>query len=366
MTSLGHGSSTCSLEWAQEIGFNSFNKGIDYKKGLFIIDNMKIKSSIPPEEFNGPLNLDITINSGQTSQPAWINEENYFKELLIVNNQPVLVRLSTDEITGAVLMELESNNEFSFKPVMEEIRYIFDLDFNLTLFHEFLKEDPVLAPTIDFCNGLRLFKAHNVFECLISSICSANNSIIRWSRSIGTMRQKWGDSCILPSGRFYTFPTSETILQLPEHEVEEMEMCGGEKNIEECIHNLKACGVGYRGKYMKDAAKMVTERISLHELGQMSYEKAFESLLDLPGVGPKVADCILLYGYGRGEAFPTDIWIKRIISHLYFEGKDVKVDKIREFGQEHFGEYAGYTQLYLFHYARKSGLLDKLKPLKKQ
>ena len=326
---------------------------------------MKIKSSIPNEEFKGPLDLDITINSGQTSQPAWINEENHFKELLIVNNQAVLVSLSTDEISGAVLVELESSHEFSLKQVIGEIRRIFDLNFNLTLFYEFLKEDPALAPTIDFCQGLRLFKAHNVFECLISSICSANNSIIRWSRSIRTMQEKWGVSYILPSGRFYSFPTPETILQLPEHEIEEMEMCGGEKNLEECIHNLKACGVGYRGKYMKEAAKIVTENISLPKLGQMDYEKAFEALLELPGVGPKVADCILLYGYGRGEAFPTDVWIKRIISHLYFEGKDVKVDKIREFGQDQFGEYAGYTQLYLFHYARKSGLLNKLKPLKK-
>jgi N-glycosylase/DNA lyase len=66
-----------------------------------------------------------------------------------------------------------------------------------------------------------------------------------------------------------------------------------------------------------------------------------------------------------GEAFPVDVWIKRIICHLYFQGKDISVPKIREFGMEQFGDYAGYTQLYLFHYARKSGLLDKLKPVKK-
>jgi N-glycosylase/DNA lyase len=81
-------------------------------------------------------------------------------------------------------------------------------------------------------------------------------------------------------------------------------------------------------------------------------------------VGPKVADCILLYGFGMGEAFPVDIWIKRIICELYFNGKDVSVPKIRLFGIEQFGEYAGYVQLYLFHYARKSGLLEKIHPKK--
>ena len=94
----------------------------------------------------------------------------------------------------------------------------------------------------------------------------------------------------------------------------------------------------------------------------MNYQEAFQTLLEIPGVGPKVADCILLYGFGRGEAFPVDVWISRIISKLYFHGEKIKPDKIREYGRERFGKYAGYVQLYLFHYARKSGLLDELKP----
>jgi N-glycosylase/DNA lyase len=326
---------------------------------------MKTHVSISAREIKGPLNLSLTINSGQTSQPAWVIDNNYYTEFLLVDNQPFLIKLSQEELTGSVEMEIESNTEFNLKPILKEVRRIFDLDCDLTNFYEFLKEDPKLAPTIDFCKGLRLFKAHNIFECLISSICSANNSIIRWNRSIMAMREKWGDSYRLPSGKFHTFPSPLTILNLPEHEIEEMEICGGDKNIEECIHNLKACGVGYRGKYIKKASSMVNQGLKLGKLGQMGYDNAFETLLEFPGVGPKVADCILLYGYGMGDAFPTDVWIKRIISHLYFDRKDVPVSKIREFGQNQFGEYAGYTQLYLFHYARKSGLLNKLKPVKK-
>ncbi len=164
-----------------------------------------------------------------------------------------------------------------------------------------------------------------------------------------------------PSGTFYTFPSPHKVLQVPEHEVEELEQCGGEKNLDECVNNLKACGVGYRGKYIRQAARMVEEEIDLTKFQKMDYNQAFQSLLEIPGVGPKVADCILLYGFGRGEAFPVDVWIKRIICQLYFNGKDVSVPKIRSFGMEKFGKFAGYVQLYLFHYARKSGLLKQLK-----
>jgi N-glycosylase/DNA lyase len=106
---------------------------------------------------------------------------------------------------------------------------------------------------------------------------------------------------------------------------------------------------------------MVKNEINLPDFYQIEYDEALQTLLQIPGVGPKVADCILLYGFGRNEAFPVDVWIKRIISHLYFNGKDVPVPKIRLFGMEEFGEYAGYVQLYLFHYARESGLMKTLK-----
>ncbi|MGC9517165.1 MAG: DNA glycosylase [Methanomicrobiales archaeon] len=325
---------------------------------------MKKLLSILSNEIKGPLDLKITIKSGQTSQPTWEKYENYYQELLMINNHPVLISLNQDNSQSNLDMIAESYEKINLNSVISEIKRIFDLEFDLPLFYEFLNNDPKLAPTIDFCNGLRLFMAKDIFECLISSLCSANNSIIRWDRSIKLMRKKWGYKGIFSKGPFYTFPNPQTILKVPQHDFEEKEICGGEKNIEECINNLKSCGVGYRGKFMKEAARIVNEDINLEKLGRMNYDKAFETLLEFPGIGPKVADCILLYGYGKGEAFPTDVWIKRIVSYLYFDGKDIPADKIRNFGREEFGKYAGYTQLYLFHYARKSGLLDKLKPKK--
>ena len=112
---------------------------------------------------------------------------------------------------------------------------------------------------------------------------------------------------------------------------------------------------------MKKASEMFLDELNLDDIESMSYDEAFDSILEVPGVGPKVADCILLYGFNFNEAFPSDVWIKRIVSYLYFDGKDISVDKVRCFGMEEFGEYAGYVQLYMFHYARKSGLMSKLK-----
>jgi N-glycosylase/DNA lyase len=112
---------------------------------------------------------------------------------------------------------------------------------------------------------------------------------------------------------------------------------------------------------MRKASELFTDEMDLQDISKMSYDEAFETILKVPGVGPKVADCILLYGFNFKEAFPSDVWIKRIISYLYFGGKDISVSKVREFGMEEFGDYAGYVQLYMFHYARKSGLMAKLK-----
>ncbi len=324
---------------------------------------MKLEFKINSNEFKGPVNLSLTINSGQTSQPTWLEEDGCFQELIMMEGSPCLIKICpiSQDLETPLDVLVESSSKIRINDIKNQLMKIFGLNDDLDNLYEFLRSDPKLEPTIDFCRGLRLFKAHDPFECLISSISSANNSIIRWNRSIKLMKEKWGKEYGFSSGKFYTFPRPEKILQVPEHEVEEFELCSGEKNLEECVNNLKSCGVGYRGKYMKQAAVMVKENIDLNNLGNMDYEDAFQTLLQIPGVGPKVADCILLYGFGRTESFPVDVWIKRIVCELYFNGNDIPVSKIRLFGMEKFGDYAGYVQLYLFHYARKSGLLDKLK-----
>ncbi len=316
-------------------------------------------------QINSKINLKLTQESGQTSQPPWQVKDNSYCDLIEIANNPILIKVDQKDINSLNIdYELSintSNNDIDEIDIEQKISEIFDLNFDLNKFYNYLSEDPKIEPAIDFCGGLRLFLAKDPFECIVSSIASANNSISRWTKSISKIKEKWGESIEFPSGTFYSFPSPTTLMSVYEDNFEEYEAINRIMEIECCKKNLKSCGVGYRAPYMKKASELLTLEIDLFEIPHMKYEEAFETVLNLPGVGPKVADCILLYGYGFKEAFPSDVWIKRIVSHLYFDDKDVSVDKIRNFGMEQFGDYAGYVQLYLFHYARKSGLMNKLK-----
>ena len=354
-------------------------------------------------KFNSLINLKLTQESGQTSQSPWrhnsvgdmdeFNELIYLKvpsiinelndETINLNELPILLKLSQDKSNFnefSYLYEFPKklgNHQFSqildeknlsdneIKTIENEIKKeltkIYDLDFDLEKFYEFLLDDEKLAPSVDFCNGLRLFIAKDPFECIISSICSANNSIARWTKSIDKIKRNWGEKVEFDSGIFYGFPNPNQFLDFYETPIEEADADGHSYEIDCYTHNLKACGVGYRAPYMKKASQMILDEMDLNDIFNMNYDEAFDLILKMPGVGPKVADCILLYGFGFEEAFPSDVWIKRIVSHLYFDGEEISADKTREFGIEYFGDYAGYAQLYLFHYARKSGLMETIK-----
>jgi len=326
---------------------------------------MKTKIKIEYSEYKGPFNLPMTIGSGQTSQPAWEKKDKYFQELIIIDNKPCLIKIShkknTDkpiDIIAASPYEMD-DNLIKFK-----IMDIFGLNDDLSQLYGFLRSDPKLEPTIDFCKGLRLFKANNIFESVICSITSAHNSIRQWNKAVRLVKKKWGEEFDFSKGKFYSFPEPEILAQAPESEFDENKCSPEFLKTRTSWKDLRSCRVGYRSKYIIKTSQMVQDEIDLNAIGKMDYESAFENILKLPGVGPKVADCILLYGYGFGKAFPVDIWISRIVSKLYFESENVSNPKMRSFGIEKFGDYAGYTQLYLFHYARKSGLMEKLKPKK--
>ena len=295
-----------------------------------------------------PINLDLTINSGQTSQPPWIFDAKSYSNAIIVDEKPLIfnVRQSGDYLD----FNLDDEKAIS------RLKYIFDLDFDLAKFYKFMNNYDELKDMSGFCRGMRLFLAPDPFECVISSICSANNSIKRWTRSVLQIKENWGERC----GDYYTFPQSSDLSKVYLDGEDEFNS-SGVQDISSCSNNLKSCGVGYRAAYMRRASEMFCGEIDIGEIFKMSYDEAFETVNKVPGVGPKVADCILLYGFNFKEAFPTDVWIKRIVSYLYFDGADIPVSKIREFGMDEFGEYAGYVQLYMFHYARKSGLMEKLK-----
>lgn len=299
-----------------------------------------------------PIDLELTQLSGQTSQPPWMEVDGTFSNVVNVKGKPVIFNVRQ----SGEFFDFDFEGDISQDEAVSKLSYIFDLDFDLDNFYKYLGNHAELAEMSKFCNGLRLFLAPDPFECIISSICSANNSIKRWTKSISQIKQNWGNQ----HGDYYTFPQSNDLLNVYLDDEEESDL-SDISDIESCTNNLKNCGVGYRAPYMRKASELFTDEMDLHDISKMSYDEAFETILKVPGVGPKVADCILLYGFNFREAFPSDVWIKRIVSHLYFDGKDISVAKVREFGMEEFGKNAGYVQLYLFHYARKSGLMSKLK-----
>lgn len=161
--------------------------------------------------------------------------------------------------------------------------------------------------------------------------------------------KKFGNKVHFDGYDFYTFPTPEILARTTAKE-------------------LARCGLGYRAKYVFETAKVVHENNrELERLWNLSYEKAKEELILFPGVGSKVADCVLLFSLGKLEAFPVDVWIKRAILKYYadyfpieFIGKisvkksltSSEYEKLNIFGRRHFGKYAGYAQEYLYFYER--------------
>ena len=140
-----------------------------------------------------PIDLELTQLSGQTSQPPWKQVDDSFREVVIVNEKPIIF----DVKQSGEYLDFDFSGDISEKEAISKLSYIYDLDFDLDKFYKYLSNHSELAEMADFCSGLRLFLAPNPFECVISSICSANNSIKRWTKSISDMKEKWGSEWIL-------------------------------------------------------------------------------------------------------------------------------------------------------------------------
>lgn len=195
---------------------------------------------------------------------------------------------------------------------------------------ELKQMDPVLSKAVEFASGLRL-ASQDPWECLISFIISARNSIPLIQRAVENLCKTFGHE--IQDG-FFAFPEPRALASAPVDEIEK-------------------CGTGFRAPYVKLAAETVSSgALNFEALRELSSDEIRKALLSLKGVGPKIADCVLLFGLGRYEAFPVDIWIARIMSFFYFGGKQVPLEQIRGFAVRQFGRLAGYAQEYLYYYAR--------------
>lgn len=212
----------------------------------------------------------------------------------------------------------------------------FDLKRDYSEIKEKFKEDELLNTAVRFGHGIRLLQQES-FELLISFIISANNRIPMIKRAIENISRIYGNPLEYKGKIYYSFPT-----------LEEFQLSNEEEG--------NALGVGFRAKYIRQTLEdLKAGKYDLQVIKSGSDDECHKALQCFSGVGPKVADCIMLFSMGKYSAFPVDVWVKRAMQHFYV-APDVSLPKIREFARNKFGELSGFAQQYLFYYARENNI----------
>lgn len=233
-------------------------------------------------------------------------------------------------IFGKVCYVSQNGNLVEFDGVSEEeFRHYFDLERDYAEIQQYYTNDSILQEAIRYGNGLRILN-QDKFETLISFIISANNNIPRIKKSVEALASRFGKQI---KDDFYAFPTPEELAKAS-------------------LEELKVCGLGYRDKYIYQTCRDILNGKDLEEIAKLPTSECKKELLKFAGVGPKVADCIMLFSMQKYDAFPVDVWIKRIMEALYLK-EERSLREITAFAKEKFGEYAGIAQQYLFLYARE-------------
>jgi N-glycosylase/DNA lyase len=219
--------------------------------------------------------------------------------------------------------------------------HYFDLERDYDEIKKELSKDPILAEAIEFGEGIRILN-QEPFEMVISFITSANNQIPRIKKSIELMSKHYGEKIKIDENfsglEYYSFPTSEGLSKARPEDLKEV------------------CKVGFRGERIVETANVIAKgELDLNSIYNLTRDEGKELLMTLPGVGPKVSDCILLFAFNKDDAFPVDVWVKRVMEHFYLK-EDTNVKLIGSHGARIFGRLAGFAQQYLFYYARELGI----------
>jgi len=206
-----------------------------------------------------------------------------------------------------------------------------------------ISKDPTTKKATKQYLGLRILE-QDPFQCLISFIVSSNSNIQKIKSSLENISKKFGKRVKFDNQEFFLFPKPSRLAKAS-------------------IDEIKSCGVGYRAKFIKDAANRVfLKKINFESLQKESYQEAKEKICQIPGVGNKVADCVLLFSLNKLEAFPLDRWMIRILDKYYSKQFQLETKTITEKQYEilhkkivnYFGPYAGYSQQFLFKMEREN------------
>ena len=241
------------------------------------------------------------------------------------------------------------------------VRRFFRLDEDLKGIIGTFMKGKVMTGAVQRFYGLRLIRQER-WECLASFVLATNSNIPSIRRMIANVCEGFGEPFLYEGLQYRRFPSAEKIAEAP-------------------LQSLAECGLGYRAPFLKRVAEAIHEgRLELSELALLDYPDAKELLLKkllgaklLLGVGPKVADCFLLFSCDKDEAFPIDVWVARALTHYYPRLLEMNTTKrlaskstrslsgslyasISSRARSHFGKYAGYAQQYLFMLARTNGV----------
>lgn len=247
-------------------------------------------------------------------------------------------------IKGTVIKVNQEEKKLTFTGVSENdfketINYYFDLNTNYSEYKKELSNiDNFMKESIKFGSGIRILK-QDLWECIISFIISANNNIPRIKKIIERISKEYGKKIEFEENTYYEFPTPEELSKAS-------------------IEDLRTLGTGFRDKRIFNTTKMILEKqVDLEKLVKMENTQDMRNeLLKLDGVGPKVADCILLFSLKRLDVFPIDVWVRRVMNDLYIhKEEEEKVNKLelQKLAEEKFGSLAGMAQQYLFYWKRE-------------
>jgi len=268
------------------------------------------------------IDIDNSINSGQVF--LWQKSKNYWYG---IDGQNIL------KINQKGKIKSMQNMKTSFLRENDDIEKII----------KSISKDKTIKKAVKKYEGLRIFN-QDPFQCMISFIISSNSNIQKIKSSLEKISRKFGKKVVIEDQEFFLFPKPEKIAKAS-------------------ISEIKTCGVGYRAPFIKEAAKMVTEKkINFEYLKNSDYDETKRNLRLIPGIGNKVADCIMLFSLNKLEAFPLDTWMIKILEKYYSKEFQIGTKTITEKQYEilhekivdYFGPYCGFAQQFLFKMEREN------------
>ena len=268
------------------------------------------------------IDVENSINSGQVF--LWGKNGNYWYG---VNGQDIL------QVDNKGIINSHQNLKVDFFRENDEIGKII----------KSISRDKTVKMAIKKYQGLRILR-QDPFQCLISFIVSSNSNIPKIKYCLENISKKFGKKIKFQNQEFFLFPKSEKLAKVS-------------------INEIINCGVGYRAKFIKEAAKMtVLKKIDFEYLKKCNYQEAKKNICQIPGVGNKVADCVMLFSLNKLEAVPLDRWIIRILEKYYLKKFEITTKTVTEKQYSilhekivnHFGPYAGYAQQFLFKMEREN------------